>query len=137
MYGKGLLKGLSVTTRHFFKKNITQMYPEERPNLADRFRGSIELTESKCIVCGLCANACPNNVIKIVSDRDENKKRYLVSYELDMQYCLYCGLCVESCPTDAINFNKEFENSRYLRKDIALKLYQRTTEKNAQSTGKE
>ncbi len=133
MYGKGLLEGMAVTIKNFFRKNITEMYPEEKPKLADNFHGSFVLTESKCIACGLCAIACPNDVIKMSTARnEETKKKYLTSYELDLQYCLFCGFCVESCPTDAINFNQEFELASYTRKGVVLHMWP----ENTQSTNK-
>jgi NADH-quinone oxidoreductase subunit I len=135
MYGKGLLEGMAVTLKNFFKKNVTEMYPEEKPRLSERFHGSFILTADKCIACGICSNACPNMVIKIGSERDENKKRFLTSFEMDIQYCLFCGLCVESCPTDAINFNKEFELACYSRQGVVLNMWQRPENINSSNEG--
>lgn len=99
------------------------MYPDVMPKVADRFHGSFELHNAKCIACGICANACPNRVIQMSTIKDENNKRKLSGYKMDIQYCLWCGLCVESCPTDAIQFTKEFELATYTRKDVLLDLY--------------
>jgi len=123
VYGKGLIKGLSITLGHLFDKKVTEEYPEQRPNLPDRFKGSFELNVPKCISCGLCANACPNHVIKIESEKDENNKKKLTGYKMMTERCLYCGFCVEVCPTKALMWTKEFENAVYLRWDVNLDLF--------------
>ncbi|GAW92853.1 NuoI/complex I 23 kDa subunit family protein [Calderihabitans maritimus] len=127
MYGQGLLKGLGITLKHLFGKAVTEQYPDQRPNLSPRFHGSFALDVEKCIACGICAKACPNNVIKIASSKGENKKRRLDDYKIELGYCLFCGLCVESCPTDAINFTQDFELASYTRQDTVLHLYNRAS----------
>ncbi|NLL51921.1 MAG: NADH-quinone oxidoreductase subunit I [Peptococcaceae bacterium] len=124
MYGTGLLKGLSITIRHFFEKKITQQYPEERPVLPKRFRGSFNLTPEKCTACGLCVKACPNDIISIDTFRDENNKRKLSKYRMNMASCLYCGFCVEACPQGALYTTQEFENTVYFRQDLDRVLYE-------------
>ena len=123
MYGKGLIKGLSITIKHFFGPKITEEYPEEKPNLPDAFKGSFNLKVPKCIACGLCSNACPNHVITIQSEKDENNKKKLSGYKMMTERCLYCGFCVESCPTKALVWTKDFENAVYLREDINIDLF--------------
>jgi NADH-quinone oxidoreductase subunit I len=122
MFGKGLLKGLRVTWHLGFGKEITQQYPEQRPKLPPASHGCLQLDQEKCIACGLCANACPNNVIKIKSVRDEQKKRVLTEYRVKLGQCLFCGLCVESCPQDALFWQGDFELACYHFEDTELDL---------------
>lgn len=117
MYGEGLVKGLKLTIQHFFNRKITEEYPEVMPNLPPRSHGSFVLYPEKCIACGICANACPNGVIKVDSYKNAEGKRKLDKYSMSLGYCLYCGLCVESCPTDAIVFDTNFELACYSRED--------------------
>ncbi len=123
MYGTGLLKGLGVTFKTFFKKPVTRRYPWEKAVVQDRFRGALALDPATCIACGLCEQACPNGVIKVSSVKDENNKRKLSGYTVDLQYCLFCGLCVEACPTKSLTHSHEFELADYNRrgylKDLA------------------
>ena len=133
MYGKGLIKGLEITFKHFFGKAITEQYPEQMPNLSPIFHGSFALDVDKCIACGICAKSCPNNVIEIASSKGEDKKRKLDDYRMNLGRCLFCGLCVESCPTDAVNFSQDFELACFTREDTVLKLYQRDGSESAQS----
>ncbi|MBZ4687119.1 MAG: NADH-quinone oxidoreductase subunit [Clostridia bacterium] len=131
MYGKGLLEGLKITVGHLFGKTITQKYPEVKPNLPPCTRCFFELIEEKCIACGICANACPNNVIEVQSVRGEDKKRKLTGYKMELGYCLFCGLCVESCPTDALNFTQDFELSCYHRDNTVYYFVEGQTDENS------
>jgi NADH-quinone oxidoreductase subunit I len=124
MYGKGLLKGLGITLKHTFEKDITIQYPEEMPFLQERFRGCLAFDFSKCIACGLCTKACPNNVLSLETVKEEGaKKKKLLSYTIDLQYCLFCNLCVEVCPTNTLYFTHNFELSKFKREDIKIVYY--------------
>ncbi|HHW08013.1 MAG TPA: NADH-quinone oxidoreductase subunit I [Clostridia bacterium] len=129
MFGTGLLKGLRVTAKHLVGKAITEQYPERKPNLPPRSHGSFSLEPDKCNACGVCSNSCPNSVITVLSDRDENKKRFLTGYYMDLGFCLFCGLCVEACPNDALHVENDFELSAYRRGDVVLTLYAREQQK--------
>lgn len=123
MFGKGIIKGLGITLSHIFDKRVTEEYPEQRPNLPPRFKGSFDLNVPKCISCGLCASSCPNHVIKMESVKDENNKKKLTGYKMMAERCLYCGFCVEACPTKALTWNHDFERAVYLRDDVNLDLF--------------
>ena len=119
MYGTGLLKGMGITLKYFFSKKITVQYPEEMPQLQERFRGRLYIEFEKCIACGICTKTCPNDVLSLEDARDENtKKKKLISYTIDHQYCMFCNLCVENCPSHCLHFNHDFEMSKYNREDI-------------------
>ncbi len=113
MFGKGLLQGLGITLKYMLKPNITEFYPEEKPKLPINVRSSMGLEPSKCISCGLCANACPNKVISFTSEKDENNKKLLKTYKMDVGRCLFCGMCTEACPTSALKVTQEYENAVY------------------------
>jgi NADH-quinone oxidoreductase subunit I len=128
MYGAGLLKGLGITLKHTFEKEITQQYPEQMPVLPERFRGNLQFDFQDCIACEMCTKVCPNNVLSIETVRDDitNKKK-LMSYTIDFQYCMYCNFCVESCPRHCLYFDHNFELAAYDRQNIK-KVYQRPQE---------
>ena len=46
MYGKGLIKGMAITIKHYFGPKMTQQYPEEKPVLQKRFRVTYALNLS-------------------------------------------------------------------------------------------
>lgn len=125
MYGKGLLKGLGITFKHTFEPAITIQYPEQMPFLQERFRGCLAFDFKKCIVCGLCTKACPNNVLKLETEIPAgSKKKQLVTYTIDLQYCMFCNLCVEACPASCLYFTHDFELTKLKRDDIKI-VYQR------------
>lgn len=123
MFGKGLLKGLSVTGKEAISKRMTEKYPEEKPYLAACYRGgNFQLDVENCIGCCLCARACPNKAIEVVTEKNEEGKRYVKEYWIDRQYCLFCGLCIEACNKNAIRFTLDFETAVYSRFDVPINL---------------
>lgn len=48
---------------------------------------------SRCLGCGVCAEACPDKLIRL-SDTD--------TLTIDRDSCCYCGACVEACPGEAM-----------------------------------
>ncbi|MDD4343049.1 MAG: NADH-quinone oxidoreductase subunit I [Eubacteriales bacterium] len=122
-WGKGLLKGLSVTGKVIFRKNLTEEYPLVKPNIPSQWRGGFAYEKDKCIACGICVLECPNDAILLVKEKDENNKNVPKEYKINLGYCLSCGLCVESCPVNCIHFTKEFESATYLKKESVLDLF--------------
>ena len=112
MFGIGLIKGLSVTLRRCFSKPNTVEYPEQRLPVGPMFRGgTLDLNQEKCIACGLCALACPNNAIELATEKTEGGKKALTLYRHHMPVCLFCNYCVEACPTQAIHWTQDYEMS--------------------------
>jgi hypothetical protein len=52
------------------------------------------LQPDKCTFCGVCAEVCPFNAIRV------NEK----TWKLKNRQCFGCGVCVENCNVDAITF---------------------------------
>ena len=48
--------------------------------------------KSKCLYCGGCSGACPENVITVLED----------SLEIDLKNCTKCNICVKVCPAGAM-----------------------------------
>ena len=133
-----LLIGMKVTIREFFRKKVTEQYPENRATLkmADRFRGTLTLVKDeqgqyKCIACGICQNVCPNQTISLTGEMietaDGKKKKVLTDYRYDLGSCTFCQLCVTSCPHGAIEFDQKFEHAVFTRAKLVLHLNENKT----------
>lgn len=118
-----LIEGLAVTFRYQHPKHITtEQYPAERPKIAERYRGAPRLNmhpetgETLCIACNLCALACPENLIVVGSERNEQTRRKeLTTFTYDTSRCMFCGLCEDACPVDALELTQDFELASYSR----------------------
>ena len=133
LYLPAIVKGLVVTSRHFFRnlrgfvtgRNRTDFvvqYPEERVDYPDAFRGMPVLVQledglPKCVACGLCEFACPTDCISIVPGElpERGIERYPEAFDIDMSRCMFCGLCEEACPEEAIVMSREVEIATYDR----------------------
>lgn len=118
-----LVQGLWLTFRYQHPKNIcTEQYPAQRPKVAERFRGAPRLNinpetgETLCIACNLCALACPEHLIVVTSERnEETRRKELTNYTYDISRCMFCGLCEDACPVDALELTQDFELAFYSR----------------------
>jgi len=133
LYIPTILKGLSITSGHFFRnlrgfvtgknrKDFVVQYPEERVDYPDAFRGmpvlvQLDNGQPRCVACGLCEFACPTDCITIVPGELEGAsiERYPEAFDIDMSRCMWCGLCEEACPEEAIVMSREVEISTYDR----------------------
>ena len=128
IYLWNIIKGMSITFSHIFKKKPTINYPEQKRPFSPVFRGLHVLNRDeegreRCTACGLCAVACPAEAITMeAAERlpgEENlyrEEKYAAKYEINMLRCIFCGLCEEACPKDAIYLSETFAPSNYTRK---------------------
>ncbi len=118
-----LIRGLLVTFRYQAPRHTcTEQYPAQRPKVAERYRGAPRLninpenSETLCIACNLCALACPENLIVVGSERNEQTRRKeLTTFTYDISRCMFCGLCEDACPVDALELTQDFELASYTR----------------------
>jgi formate hydrogenlyase subunit 6/NADH:ubiquinone oxidoreductase subunit I len=95
---------LNDVLESFFKKPATQIYPFEKVDTAERFRGKLVYNPSACTGCNLCTKDCPSNAIELVT-LDRAAKRFVLRYHMDR--CVYCGQCVASCKFKCMNMSNE------------------------------
>ncbi len=80
--GSGIFIGMATTLRNMFATKVTRQYPDERPQMAERWRGRLDLIydafgEHKCEVCFQCAQVCPVEAIDMSGfDAQGNRIRY-------------------------------------------------------------
>ncbi|MCZ6689730.1 MAG: NADH-quinone oxidoreductase subunit I [Planctomycetota bacterium] len=114
---RSIFIGLGVTIRYFFRPHtvITLQYPREMDKLPERHRGIHFLETEKCIMCYICAKACPVDCIYIEGTRDgdiegayQGNKAVMTMFVIDYSLCIMCNLCCEPCPKDCIHMGQEF-----------------------------
>ena len=65
---------------------------------------NILLDTSKCVLCALCADVCPLDLISLVpSEEIAPESPGGTALTLDETSCIRCALCIERCPTDALS----------------------------------
>jgi len=139
LYVPAIVKGLVVTSRHFFRNlrgfitgkrrtDFVVQYPEERVDYPDAFRGmpvlvQLDNGQPKCVACGLCEFACPTDCISIVAGELDGAgiERFPEAFDIDMSRCMFCGLCEEACPEEAIVMSREVEISTFDRASMVFR----------------
>lgn len=134
--GKSLIVGLGVTLKALFQPIVTVQYPREELDITPNYRGHIELVrdaesgECACIVCGMCARACPSDCIIVEGEKKEGeKKKSLTVFKLDFTKCSLCGTCVETCPKGAIDYSQDYNIAGFTREEFHYDLIKRLEEK--------
>lgn len=65
---------------------------------------NIMLDVDRCVLCALCADVCPVDVISLVPSEEVNGNNSGgTALLLDETQCIRCGLCIERCPPDALS----------------------------------
>ncbi|MBI3170953.1 MAG: 4Fe-4S binding protein [Chloroflexi bacterium] len=104
----------------FFSAPITEKYPFERPETADRFRGKLFYDPAKCTGCNLCSKDCPAKALEIVVI-DRAAKRFVARYDMDK--CVYCAQCIQSCKFKCIGMSNEDWELAALTKELFTVTY--------------
>ncbi len=133
LYITAILGGLQVTLRHFFKKKVTLLYPEEKHQVPPGYRGAPYLVKdqegrTKCVSCQLCEFICPPKAITITPPGPEidpstgNVEKRPKDFKINMLRCIYCGLCQEVCPEEAIFLMEDYSLSGASREEMIYDL---------------
>ena len=65
---------------------------------------NILLDVDKCVLCGLCADVCPVDVISFIPSEEVDASRQGgTALMLDEDRCIRCALCIERCPPRALS----------------------------------
>lgn len=128
MLGIGILKGMAVTWRNFYrsffdKKCLPTLQYPEAGNSITAFSRNIPflvydneedpMGTMRCVACKICEKECPPQCIYIVMEKDaagKPAKRPKV-FDIDISVCMGCQICVEVCPFESIKMDSEFELS--------------------------
>ena len=85
---KGFLPPFWITLRNMFRKPVTVEYPEQKPELPERYRARLILTrdpdgEERCVACQLCSAACPVDCISLQATEDAHGRRYPAFFRIN------------------------------------------------------
>ncbi len=64
---------------------------------------NILLDVDSCVLCGLCADVCPLDLISLVPATQINGDPGATVLLLDESSCIRCGLCIDRCPSRALS----------------------------------
>lgn len=65
---------------------------------------NILLDTERCVLCALCADVCPFDLISLVPSEEVDPARSGgTALLLDETKCIRCALCIERCPVDALS----------------------------------
>jgi NADPH-dependent glutamate synthase beta subunit-like oxidoreductase len=64
---------------------------------------NIQLDVKACVLCGLCVDVCPEDVISMVPAAELVPAAAGTALLLDEDGCIRCALCIERCPTKALS----------------------------------
>ena len=133
LYLPAIASGLGTTVRHLVRTvaggDITQQFPEERPNLPANYRGVHRLNRDpegrvKCVACYMCSTACPARCIDIVAApappewQKDGREKYPETFVIDELRCIYCGMCEQACPVDAIELTTLYDLTGLSREEM-------------------
>ena len=133
LYLPAIVRGMMLTFKHLFRRNVTLAYPERKHPLPAGYRGAPALVKdqdgrTKCVACFLCEWICPPKAITIKAQEIPTLvEKSPDKFEIDFLRCIMCGYCEEVCPEEAIFMSKEYEIVGASREEMVFKkerLYQ-------------
>ncbi|MDR0373663.1 MAG: 4Fe-4S dicluster domain-containing protein [Nitrososphaerota archaeon] len=101
--------------RNIFTKPATELYPRQKPNLPEKYRGQPCFDFFTCIGCGLCSRDCPAKAIEMVSV--EGKRRP----QLNLSKCVFCYQCAETCPKKSVQTSYTYELATTDKSSLLMK----------------
>lgn len=116
----------------------TVQFPKEKMPIPEVARYQLDVEIDDCIVCDLCAKACPVDCIAIESIKATDvigrtsdgsvKRLYAATFDIDMAKCMYCGLCTVVCPTECITMTDQYDRSMTNLADLTYSFADMTPE---------
>lgn len=109
-----LYDGPGIRTTVFFKGCPLRCLWCHNPEGIDP-RPQLRFVESRCVLCGRCAGACPGGLHHIQRDGKHTVNR---------EKCMACGACAAACPAEALKITgREYTVAQVMRPVLADERY--------------
>lgn len=82
---------------------FTEQQARCEANRCLRCFANIVLDVERCVLCALCADVCPVDVISLVPAAEIVPSAQGTALLIDEERCIRCALCIERCPPDALS----------------------------------
>ncbi len=99
----GLFVMVKTVLRNLCSAPVTRRYPAVKRPAYTNTRGSIGITISQCIFCGMCSRKCPTAALTV--NKPEKK------WTINRLRCIACGYCVEVCPKKCLTMENQYSPS--------------------------
>lgn len=106
---------------------VTTLYPAERTDPPERFRGRPEVFPSSALTSGGAEPRfaalpdpaiCPAGAIELIRDGAERPR----TYRLDMARCIFCGRCADAAAEGTVRMTRDFELAARRREDLVIEV---------------
>lgn len=126
-FPSGIFGAMKIAILNLCRPNIVIQYPKQRYTLPPRARWALRMKldengNHKCAGCMLCERACPDFIINIEVESDEERNKTIKRWEYQQGACMMCGLCVEVCNFDAIEMSHEYELAHASAEELTMDL---------------
>ncbi len=124
-----IYRGMRLTLIYMFKPKVSEIYPDVKRPLPQRFRGRFAFLYDKedgnmlCIGCYACVKVCPPQTIVMETHKGEDKKIKVDSYDINIGECISCANCVEVCPVGALEMTHEFETATFEQNELLYDMH--------------
>lgn len=122
-------RGMKLTLMYLLMPKVTELYPDVKRPLPQRFRGRFAFLYDKedgkmlCIGCYACVKVCPPMTILMETHKGEDKKIKVDSYGINIGECISCANCVEVCPVGALEMTHEFETATFDQNELLYDMH--------------
>ena len=102
-----------------FSNPSTELYPKEKKESVEGYRGRITYDASACIGCGMCIKACsPTAITKTVEKKEGGDD---ITFTFDLLSCTFCQMCADFCPKKCIKLTNDYAMIGVNPEDLIVK----------------